>query len=150
LAGEKREPPKVETLPVTEATPRFQNFYIKNVVCNGAEKAIFVRGLPEMSVKNVVMENMVIQSNEGLDMTEGSDIVLKNVSLITKNVNPVMNIHNSRNIVLNKISYANADLLLNVTGEKSSGIAVTSTDVSKAKKGVEVSYGAKESAVKMN
>ncbi|HWI94247.1 MAG TPA: glycoside hydrolase family 28 protein [Flavisolibacter sp.] len=150
LVGEKREPPKVETLPVTEATPRFQNFYIKNVVCNGAEKAIFVRGLPEMSVKNVVMENMVIQSNEGLDMTEGSDIVLKNVSLITKNVNPVMNIHNSRNIVLNKISYANADLLLNVTGEKSSGIAVTSTDVSKAKKGVEVSYGAKESAVKMN
>jgi polygalacturonase len=150
LVGEKREPPKVETLPVTEATPRFQNFYIKNVVCNGAEKAIFVRGLPEMSVKNVVMENMVIQSNEGLDMTEGSDIVLKNVSLITKNVNPVMNIHNSRNIMLNKISYANADLLLNVTGEKSSGIAVTSTDVSKAKKGVEVSYGAKESAVKMN
>jgi polygalacturonase len=150
LAGEKREPPKVETLPVTEATPRFQNFYIKNVVCNGAEKAIFVRGLPEMSVKNVVMENMVIQSNKGLDMTEGSDIMLKNVNLITKDVNPVMNIHNSRNIVLNKISYTNADLLLNVTGEKSSGIAVTSTDVSKAKKGVEVSYGAKESAVKMN
>jgi polygalacturonase len=150
LAGEKREPPKVEILPVTEATPRFQNFYIKNVVCNGAEKAIFVRGLPEMSVKNVVMENMIIQSNKGLDMTEGSDIVLKNVSLITKDVNPVMNIHNSRNIVLNKISYVNADLLLNVTGEKSSGIAVTSTDVSKAKKGVEVNYGAKESAVKMN
>lgn len=150
LAGEKREPPKVETLPVTEATPRFQNFYIKNVVCNGAEKAIFVRGLPEMSVKNVVMENMVIQSNKGLDMTEGSDIVLKNVNLITKDVNPVMNIHNSRNIVLNRIGYANADLLLNVTGEKSSGIAVTSTDVSKAKKGVELSYGAKESAVKMN
>ena len=54
LAGEKREPPKVETLPVTEATPQFRNFYIKNVVCNGAEKAIFVRGLPEMNVKDIV------------------------------------------------------------------------------------------------
>jgi hypothetical protein len=38
---------------------------------------------------------------------------------------------------------------LNVTGEKSSGITVTSTDVSKAKKGLEVSYGATESAVKI-
>lgn len=150
MAGEKREPPKVETLPVTEATPQFKNFYIKNIVCDGAEKAIFVRGLPEMSVKNIVMENMIIQSNKGLDMTEGSDIVLKNVTLITKDVNPVMNIHNSKNITLNKISYANADVLLNVTGEKSSGIAVTATDVTKAKKGLEVSYGAKESAVKMN
>jgi len=150
LAGEKREPPKVETLPVTEATPRFQNFYIKNIVCNGAEKAIFVRGLPEMNVRNIVMENMTIQANKGLDMTEGSDITLRNVNLITKDVNPVMNIHNSMNITLNKIGYANADLLLNVTGEKSRGIAVTSTDVSKAKKGLEVSYGAKESAVKMS
>jgi polygalacturonase len=150
LAGEKREPPKVETLPVSEATPQFRNFYIKNVVCNGAEKAIFVRGLPEMNVKNIVMKDMVIQANKGLDMTEGSDIALKNVSLITKDINPVMNIHNSRNITLSQISYTNADLLLNVSGEKSAGIAVTSTDVSKAKKGLEVSYGAKQSAVKMN
>ena len=71
LAGEKRQPPKVELLPVTESTPQFRNFYIKNIVCNGAEKAIFVRGLPEMNVKNVVMENMIIQANKGLDMTEG-------------------------------------------------------------------------------
>jgi polygalacturonase len=150
LAGEKREPPKVETLPITEATPQFKNFYIKNIVCNGADKGIFVRGLPEMNVKNIVMENMTIQANKGLDMTEGSDITLKNVTLITKDIDPVMNIHNSRNITLSKISYPNADLLLNVSGEKSRGIAVTATDVSKAKKGLEVSYGAKESAVKMN
>lgn len=150
LAGEKREPPKVESLPVTEATPQFRNFYIKDIVCNGAEKAIFVRGLPEMNVKNIVMENMTIQANKGLDMTEGSDIILKNVNLITKDVNPVININNSKNITMNRISYAKADLLLNVTGEKSSGIALTATDVSKAKKSLELNYGAKESAVKMN
>ena len=150
LAGEKREPPRVETLPVSEATPQFRNFHIRNVVCNGAEKAIFVRGLPEMNVKNIVMEDMVIQARKGLDMTEGSDITLRNVNLVTKDINPVMNIHNSKNITLNKISYLDADLLLNVTGEKSSGIAVTSTDVKKAKKTVEPNYGAKETAVKLN
>jgi polygalacturonase len=149
LAGEKREPPKVQTLPVTAETPQFQNFYIKNVVCDGAEKAIFVRGLPEMSVKNIFLENMVMQSTKGLDMTEGSNITLKNVHLITKEANPVMNIHNSQNITLNNIRYEAADVLLNVTGEKSSTIAVSATDTSKAKKGVEVAYGAKEGVVKV-
>jgi hypothetical protein len=80
-------------------------------------------------------------------MTEGTNISLKNIRFITTNTNPVMNIHNSRNITLNRIAYTNADLLLNVSGEKSSGIAVTATDVSKARKSVEVSYGAKETAV---
>jgi polygalacturonase len=150
LAGEKRAPPKVETLPVSEATPQFRHFTISNVFCNGAEKAIFVRGLPEMNVKDIVLEKMVLRANKGLDMTEGSGITLRDVRFITRETNPVMNIHNSRQITLNKISYDQADLLLNVSGEKSSGILVQATDASKAKKGVEVSYGAAASAVKMN
>ena len=149
LAGETREPPKVEMLPVSEETPQFKNFYIKNVVCNGAEKAIFVRGLPEMSIKNIFLEDVVITANKGLDMTEGSNISLKNVKLITREQDPVMNIHNSQNITLSNIRYDSADLLLNVTGEKSSAIAVSATDTSKAKKGVAVSFGAKEGAVKV-
>ncbi len=149
LSGEKREPPKVETLPVTEATPQFRNFYITNAVCNGAEKAIFIRGLPEMNIKNIVLKDMVLQADKGLDMTEGTGIILQNVQLITKELNPVMNIHNSQNIVLNKVGYVTADVLLNVTGEKSKDIVLTATDVKKAKKAIAFGYGAKEDAVKM-
>ncbi|HEU4902796.1 MAG TPA: glycoside hydrolase family 28 protein [Flavisolibacter sp.] len=149
LAGEKREPPKVETLPVTEATPQFKNFYIRNVVCNGAEKAIFVRGLPEMNIKNIFLDNVIIQANKGLDMTEGNNIVLNNVQLITNEVNPVLTIHNSQNIAINKVGYDSADVLLTVTGEKSNGITIAGTDTGKAKKGVEFSFGARESAVKV-
>ncbi|HEV7782398.1 MAG TPA: glycoside hydrolase family 28 protein, partial [Chitinophagaceae bacterium] len=58
LDGEKRELPKVEFKTVDETTPIFRNFHISNVYCNGAEKAIFVRGLPEMHVKDIVLENM--------------------------------------------------------------------------------------------
>jgi polygalacturonase len=149
LAGEKREPPKVEIRPVTEETPVFRNIYVKSVVCNGAEKAIFVRGLPEMNVQDIFMEDMTLQANEGLDMTEGSGIALKNVAVYSRNTNPVLNIHNSKNITLDKVSYNNAELLLNVSGEKSAGIVIVNTDRSKAKKAVEVSYGAKEEAVKI-
>jgi polygalacturonase len=151
LAGEKREPPKVQVLPVTEETPQFRNIYINNVVATGAEKAIFVRGLPEMNVNNIVMENMTIQAKHGLDMTEGSNIVLKNVKLFTTDTDPVMNIHNSHNIGLNNISYnENAQLLLNISGEKSKKIKVTGTDLKKAKKGIEFSYGATDAAVSKN
>jgi len=149
LAGEKREPPKVETLPVNEGTPQFRRFLIKNVVCNGAGKAIFVRGLPEMNIKEVEMENVVIQANKGLDMTEATGISLKNVQLTVKETDPLMNIHNSQNIKLFSIAYNKADVLLNVTGEKSKGIVLNGVDVKKAKKGIETGYGATEAAVKV-
>jgi polygalacturonase len=150
LAGEKREPPKVETLPVTVATPQFRDFHISNIVCNGAEKAIFVRGLPEMNVKDIYLENMVLQAKDGLDCTEATGLHLKNVKLITENTNPVMNIHNSKDITLDKIGYKNgAELLLNVTGEKSANINLINTDASKAKNKVEFSFGATEKALRM-
>lgn len=149
LAGEKREPPKVQSLPVTEATPQFRNFHISNVTCYGAEKAIFVRGLPEMNVQNIVLENMILQAKQGLDMTEGNNITLSNIQLITKEKNPVMNIHNSRNIKLAKIGYASADVLLHVTGAETKDITLKNTGGANAKQLVEMSYGAKEGAVKI-
>ena len=150
LAGEKREPPKVETVPVTEATPQFKNFYISNVTCSGAAKAIFVRGLPEMNVQQVKLSDMVLQANEGLDMTEATGFSLKNIQLVTNNTNPVMNIHNSADITFDNIRYSdNADLLLNVSGEKSKGIRLNGTDVKKAKKSIELNYGAVADAVKI-
>jgi polygalacturonase len=150
LTGEKREPPKVQELPVTEATPQFRNIYVNNVVANGAEKAIFVRGLPEMNVKDIVLQNMVLQAKHGLDMTEGSNITLKNVHLITNQTNPVLYVHNSRNITLDGIKYNQAELLLNVSGEKSSNIKLNNTDASKAKEKIKFEFGASEKALANN
>ena len=74
MAGEKRESPKVEMLPVTEATPQFRDFHVKNIVCYGAEKGIFIRGLPEMNIKNIELENLVIRSKKGVECEEASNI----------------------------------------------------------------------------
>ena len=149
LSGDKRLPPKVETMPVSEGTPQFRNIFLKNIVCNGAAKAIFVRGLPEMNIKNIVMENMVLQSNEGLDMTEASGIILKNVHLITKISDPVVNINNSQEITFEKFTYnSGAKLLMNITGDKTKGIQVSQTDLTKAEQKVQFSYGATDSALK--
>ena len=150
LPGEKREPPKVQTLPVSEETPQFRNISVSNVVCNGAEKGVFVRGLPEMNIKNIQLTDMVLQAKEGLDMTEGDGIVLKNVNFHTKTTDPVLNIHNSKNISLENITYkTGAELLLNVSGAGSKSIVVSKTDTGKAKKKFTVTYGAAEGAVEI-
>jgi hypothetical protein len=148
LNGEKREPPKIEVLPVTAETPQFRNIHINNVVCNGAEKAIYVRGLPEMNVKNIVLENMVIQAKQGLDMTEGSEITIRNVKLLTKDEGAVLNIHNSKNINLVNVGYNDdAPVFLNVSGEKTSGINIEGIDQSQTAKKILYTYGATERAV---
>ncbi|WP_316738006.1 glycoside hydrolase family 28 protein [Pedobacter aquatilis] len=135
LAGEKREAIKTVTVPVTEATPQFKNMYIKNVVANGAEKAIFFRGLPEMNIKDIHLENVTIQSKKGIEIIEASGIFLKNVNVITDDTNPIVFVQNGSNININGLQYKNgSELLFNINGEKTKGVKVSGTDVSKAKK----------------
>lgn len=150
LAGEKREPPVVEFKQVDETTPVFKDFFVKNVVCNGAEKAIFIRGIPEMQIKNINLENMVLQANKGFDIQEGNNINISNVQLVTKETNPVAYVLNSSNIIFNKITYStNADLLLQVQGNRSGLIKLLNTNTSNAKKKLEVGFGAKEENVQI-
>ncbi len=145
LAGEKRELPKVEFLPVDETTPVFKNFHISNVYVYGAEKAIFIRGIPEMHVKEIVLENMVFQSNKGIDVQEASNIVFRNIKVISKETNPVIDIVQSDQLLFDNISYQDgAELLFRVNGERSKNIAVKNTDVSKAKEKIKYELGATE------
>jgi len=148
LAGEKREPPKVEFKPVDESTPQFRNFYFRNITCNGASKGIFVRGIPEMHIKNVLIENAVLQADEGIDIQEASDITLNDITMIPKNTNPVAYILNSDNITIDRLKYKdNADLLAQVQGERTKGISILNTDVTRAKQKLSANFGATDAAV---
>jgi len=148
LAGEKRELPKVEFKAVDETTPQFRNFHISNVYCNGAEKGIFVRGLPEMHVKDIVLENMVIQAKRGIDVQEASGITFKNIKIISAETNPVIDIVQSDKLVFDNITYKNgAELLFRVSGERSGSISIKNTDAAKAKEKISYELGANEKSV---
>ena len=143
LSGEKREPPKVEMKPVDESTPQFRNFYFTNITCNEAAKGIFIRGIPEMHVKNVLIENAVLQADEGIDIQEASGIDLNNVTVITKNTNPVAYVLNSDNIHINQLKYKDsADVLLQLQGERTKNISVLNTNTSAAKQKLTTGFGA--------
>ena len=148
LAGEKRELPKVETLPVTEATPQFKNFVVKNVVCNGAAKGIFIRGIPEMHVKEVHLENLVLQADKGIDCQEASGITFKNITILSKETNPVVDIINSDRLTFDKLTYKkDAELLFRVAGDRTKNINIQNTDASKAREKIQYEFGASEQNV---
>ncbi|WP_443937505.1 glycoside hydrolase family 28 protein [Pedobacter sp. MW01-1-1] len=150
LAGEKRDEIKTITVPVTEETPQFRNFFIKDIVANGAEKAIFVRGLPEMNIKDIHLENVIVQSKKGIEIIEASGITLKNVHVITADTNPIVHIQNGSNIAINGLQYKNAsDLLFNIEGDKTKNVKVSGTDVSKAKKVSNISNEVSKSAIEI-
>ena len=148
LAGEKREPPKVEVMPVNETTPQFRNFFLRNITCNGAAKGIFARGIPEMHVKDVWIENAVLQADQGIDIQEATNINLKNITMLSKDTNPVTYILNSDKINIDHLKFADsAEVLLQMQGERTKDIQLLNSDVAKAKQKLVADFGATEGMV---
>ncbi|WP_316765613.1 glycoside hydrolase family 28 protein [Pedobacter frigiditerrae] len=150
LKGEKRDAPKVELLPVTEETPIFRDFHITDVVCDGASKAVFIRGLPELSISNITLDNLNIKADEGVDIQEAKNVSLNNVNLIVANSNPLINIQNGNTINFKNINYNAAQLLFRITGDRNSAIKTSGLDATKAKSKTEFLAGADEKTLQIN
>lgn len=144
LSGEKREAPSVTFKPVTEETPQFKNIYIKNVVCDGADKAIFIRGLPEMNIHSIFLENISISAKKGIDCSEANNILFKNVQLHIKDPNPLIDIVNSKQITFDRFSTSNTpENFIRITGDRSGKIEwIKSTQLKPSQKSFE--FGAIE------
>jgi polygalacturonase len=133
LNGEKEDAIKANAFPVTEETPQFRDFHISNVVCNGADKAIFVRGLPEMNIKNISVENSIFQTDQGIEIIEGSNINIKNVSVQIEKKQPVITINNSTDLLLDNITVPNLESrkLFEVSGNKTKHVKINGKEVVK-------------------
>jgi polygalacturonase len=136
--------------PVTEETPQFQHFFISNIVVNGAERGIFIRGLPEMSVKQVYLNDIILKTAKGAEIIEASGIHLNNIQLLSDKTKPVIYVENGNDIELNNIRYTSGpELLLSINGEKSGNIRLTNTSLVNVKDKVEYNHGATASMIKM-
>lgn len=134
--------------PVTDATPQFKDFYVSNVVCNGAERALLIRGLPEMSIKGIHLQDMFFKTDKGANIIEGENVTLKNTYIESKDTNPLVSVQNSNNITFDNLKYgANTQTLLSISGKKTRQIKLLSTDASKAKTKFEFKNGADSKSV---
>jgi polygalacturonase len=134
--------------PVTEATPQFRNFYVSNVSCNGAREAIFIRGLPEMSIKGIHLENMVFKTTKGAEFIEAQDISLKNITINVTDSKQLIYIENSNSLLFDAIrSFTPTDVFMNINGERSAHIAVENTDTGRSKTPATFNSGAESKAL---
>lgn len=125
LAGEKRKAPPVVTYPVTDGTPQFRDFHISDIYCNGAQRAIFVRGLPEMSIRDITLDSIVIKAKSGMVCEQGDSIRLQNVTLLTDQGDPVISLKDCKHMRFSQITVPPAaGQFMRISGASSTNIHV--------------------------
>ena len=65
--------------PVDETTPEFRDFHFSDIVCAGADQAIFVNGIPELPVKNLAFSNSTFQADKGEETHFSENVTFDNV-----------------------------------------------------------------------
>lgn len=135
---------KIEIPPVDAGTPQFRKFYISNVVCEGADRAMLIRGLPEMSIKDIQLSDVVIKARRGIEVIEASNVGFSNVVLQCASSSPLVNVENSQQLSFVKVQALTAPKqFYSVNGERSKDIRVDAV----ATGSVIFNYGAEEKAV---
>ncbi len=90
-------------LPVTDETPQFKNIFIRDVNCKGASLGIFLQGLPEMSLENILLENIKMEADNGMICSDAKNVTIKNLTLKTKKT-PVIELRNSTDITIDGLN----------------------------------------------
>jgi polygalacturonase len=110
-------------VPVTETTPQFRNFYMKNIYCDGARDAIVIQGLPELSIKGIEIENCVMKSDRGISIFDADGIKIKNVKISSQS--PLVRINQSENVLLENLEPVGIyDSLLKIGGKRTKEIHI--------------------------
>jgi polygalacturonase len=74
-------PDNVTKMPVNEETPIFRNIDIKNIICNGAGRAMEFNGLPEMPIDGISLKDITILAKKDAVFTNCQNITKKNVNI---------------------------------------------------------------------
>ena len=74
-------PDNVTKMPVNEETPIFRNIDIKNIICNGAGRAMEFNGLPEMPIDGISLKDITILAKKDAVFINCQNITKKNVNI---------------------------------------------------------------------
>ncbi|MEJ5350177.1 MAG: glycoside hydrolase family 28 protein [Melioribacteraceae bacterium] len=106
---------------VNEGTPIFRNIFLKNIYCIGAEDAVVLQGLPEMPIKNIVLDNVLMNAKKGISIFDADEIKIVNSKIISND--PAVKISQSRNITIENFTPSQENnIILQLQGEKTNSI----------------------------
>ena len=132
---------------VSEETPQFKNISIRDVNCKGAFIGIFLQGLPEMNLRNILLENIRMEANIGFSCVDATGIKIKNLTLITKK-SPAIEIKNGKDIEIDGLSVGNGvNPLIHLSGSKSEKIILKNAGLTNPQEQVKIEKEVPSSAV---
>ncbi|HTN20898.1 MAG TPA: glycoside hydrolase family 28 protein [Pelobium sp.] len=139
---------KVEVPKVSVETPQFKDIEISNIVCNGASKGVFIRGLPEMAVDNIQMDNLRLNVTKAIEITDAKNIAIKNSSILAEDKETSVYIENGADIMLDGVKFEQANKIsLNINGASSKDIEIQNFDRPKNEIQPVFNHGATEKSV---
>ena len=119
--------------PVNDGTPQFKNITIKNVICEGADRAIWLQGLPEMAIQGITFEHLHMRAKQGMVCIDANQIKLKDVT-IKSQASPAFTLYNSHHVQMHRVhrnTASVADEAFIRVDDKSSHIIVDSLDIAR-------------------
>jgi DNA sulfur modification protein DndE len=133
--------------PVTDRTPQFKDFFVKNIVCLGADRALVINGLPELSIKNMILDHVSIASKRGAFIADADGVQLNECRIAPQTGN-VFTIIQSQHVIIKNGTYpAPAELFMKVYGERSGNIRLIGIDLKHMNKGIELDKNVQADAV---
>jgi polygalacturonase len=121
-----------------EGTPQFKNIFVDKIICHGAGRAIFLRGLPEMPIRKIEISNAHITSSLGVTSIDGEDITFRNVDIEPRNGASYF-LHNTKNVVIEGqglTKHLPLNPFLRLSGQYTDSILLEGFDDSSIKKSV--------------
>jgi len=136
-------------LPVTEDTPQFKNIFIRDVNCKGASLGIFLQGLPEMSLENILLENIQMEADYGMICSDAKNVTIKNLTLKTKKT-PVIDLRNSADVTIDGLVTKNDALpLIRVSGSRTGNTVFKNAGVINPEKQLDIEKEVGKDLVKL-
>ncbi len=130
--GDEGEATDMPALPVDETTPAFRKIAIRNVRCNGARRAMYFNGLPEMNVEGITVEDAQFYAAGGAQINESADVMLRNVKVVPA-AGPALQLNNVKNLHTEHfVCPEGMPCALQVAGSRNQGVYIHSPQITAA------------------
>ncbi len=73
-ATEMKDGAQADLIPVDETTPEFRDMHFSDIVCSGADQALYINGLPEMPVRGLDFTRCTFTSKKDTKIQYAEDI----------------------------------------------------------------------------
>ena len=133
---------------LSEATPVFRNMVFENIVCNGARKGIFIRGLPEMPVSGITIKNCTLNSKIGAELIDAAAISFENIRFNSTADDAVIKLDNVKGFKVSGLGYlAGREKVWSISGNRTQAINLAKTGVLITLKNTEIMADVPKNAV---